>query len=153
MAHFAFDALPLQPYVRSAHPASASLPTNTNAPIQSMSIEIHRKFLLGRLVLSCYVSFSYGYIVLHIVLQSTQVKQSAVNFYSGYKDTQRESRNNFDFHCQLMNPTFQYDHRLQFSIRYCTHFKLIKFAVRLIIHILKMQVLLPMRSKLVKQIL
>ncbi len=31
-----------------------------------------------------------------------------------------------------------------FSIRCCTHFRLIKFAVRLIIHILKMQVLLPM---------
>ncbi len=29
-------------------------------------------------------------------------------------------------------------------LRYCTHFRLIKFAVRLIIHILKMQVLLPM---------
>ncbi len=33
--------------------ASTSLPTNTNAPIWSMSIEIHGKFLLGRLLLLC----------------------------------------------------------------------------------------------------
>ncbi len=32
--------------------ASTSLPTNSNAPIWSMHIEIHRKFLLGRLHLS-----------------------------------------------------------------------------------------------------
>ncbi len=32
--------------------ASTSLPSNTNAPIWSMSIEIHGKFLLGRLLLS-----------------------------------------------------------------------------------------------------
>ena len=32
--------------------ASTSLPSNTNAPIWSMSIEIHIKFLLGRLLLS-----------------------------------------------------------------------------------------------------
>ena len=32
--------------------ASTSLPTNDNAPIWSMPIEIHRKFLLGRLLLS-----------------------------------------------------------------------------------------------------
>ncbi len=31
---------------------STSLPSNTNAPIWSMSIEIHGKFLLGRLFLS-----------------------------------------------------------------------------------------------------
>ncbi len=31
---------------------STSLPSNTNAPIWSMSIEIHGKFLLGRLLLS-----------------------------------------------------------------------------------------------------
>ena len=32
--------------------ASTSLPSNINAPIWSMSIEIHGKFLLGRLLLS-----------------------------------------------------------------------------------------------------
>ena len=31
---------------------STSLPSNSNAPIWSMSIEIHGKFLLGRLLLS-----------------------------------------------------------------------------------------------------
>ncbi len=34
------------------HCASTSLPSNTNAPIWSMSIEMHGKFLLGRLFLS-----------------------------------------------------------------------------------------------------
>ncbi len=39
--------------VRSKH-ASTSLPSNTNAPIWGMSIEIHGKLLLGRLLLSYY---------------------------------------------------------------------------------------------------
>ncbi len=42
--------------VKSEHPsmysASTSLPSNTNAPIWIMSIEMHGKFLLGRLLLS-----------------------------------------------------------------------------------------------------
>ncbi len=41
-------------------PDSTSLPSNTNAPIWSISIEIHGKFLLGRLLFSqnCYI-FKY----------------------------------------------------------------------------------------------
>ena len=36
--------------------ASNSLPTNTNAPIWSLSIEIHWKFLLGALLLSYHIT-------------------------------------------------------------------------------------------------
>ncbi len=38
--------------VRAFRYGSTSLPSNTNAPIWSMSIELHGKFLLGRLLLS-----------------------------------------------------------------------------------------------------
>ena len=42
----------LQYYKNHSAVASTSLPSNTNAPIWSLSIEIHGKFLLGRLLLS-----------------------------------------------------------------------------------------------------
>ncbi len=52
--------------------ASTSIPSNTNAPVWSMSIEIHGKFLLGRLLLSltepkqnCVFSFFFFFFCLN----------------------------------------------------------------------------------------
>ncbi len=62
--------------------ASTSLPSNTNAPIWSMSIAIHGKFLLGRLLLS----------VISLISLYTMIckwKQSADNIvtFSGFSNT------------------------------------------------------------------